>query len=107
MASSEAPAAPAATARPSVLKLAPQDNVAVALRALATGETVACDGVALVVDRAVAVGHKIAARDIAEGETIVKYNCPIGVATEPIAAGAYVHTHNVRSAYLPTYTLPA
>ena len=24
----------------------------------------------------------------------------------PIAAGAYVHTHNVESGYLPTYTLP-
>jgi len=28
------------------------------------------------------------------------------VATRAIAAGAYVHTHNVASGYLPTYTLP-
>ncbi len=88
------------------MKLAPQDNVAVALRALRTGEAVALDGATLVADRDVAVGHKIAARAIAAGETIVKYNCPIGVATQPIAAGAYVHTHNVKSAYLPTYVLP-
>ena len=32
---------------------------------------------------------------------------PIGLATQPIAAGFYVHTHNVKSGYLPTYTLPA
>jgi SAF domain len=90
-----------------LLKLAPQDNVAVALRALRAGETLALDGVALVVDRDIAVGHKIAARAIASGETILKYNCPIGIATQQIEAGAYVHTHNVKSGYLPTYTLPA
>jgi hypothetical protein len=36
----------------------------------------------------------------------MKYNCPIGSATAPIAAGDYVHVHNVASDYLPTYTLP-
>ena len=41
------------------------------------------------------MGHKLAARAIAQGETILKYNCPIGVATQPIPAGAFVHTHNV------------
>ena len=90
-----------------LMRLAPQDNVAVALRALAAGETVACDGVPLTLERDVAIGHKVAARAIAQGETILKYNCPIGLATEPIAPGAYVHTHNVKSGYLPTYTLPA
>jgi hypothetical protein len=89
-----------------VMKLAPEDNIAVALRPLVAGETVLLDGEALRVDRAIAVGHKIAARDIAPGETIVKYNCPIGLATQHVAAGAYVHTHNLRSGYLPTYTLP-
>ena len=88
------------------MKLAPQDNVAVALRALSAGDAVTVDGVALTVDRDVAVGHKVAACDIAQGATITKYNCPIGIATQPIAAGAYVHTHNVKSGYLPTYTLP-
>lgn len=89
-----------------LLKLAPQDNVAVALRPLRAGESFALDGVALAVDRDIAVGHKLAARDIPAGETILKYNCPIGVATRDITAGAYVHTHNVASSYLPTYTLP-
>jgi hypothetical protein len=92
--------------RPAVMKLAPDDNIAVALRPLRAGEAVVLDGVALTVDRDVAVGHKLAARAIAEGETILKYASPIGVATQAIAAGAYVHTHNVKSGYLPTYTLP-
>jgi altronate dehydratase small subunit len=88
------------------MKLSPQDNVAVALRVLRAGETVAFDAMPCVVDRDIAVGHKLAARAIALGETILKYNCPIGVATQPIPAGAFVHTHNVASSYLPTYTLP-
>ena len=90
-----------------LLRLSPQDNIAVALRALRAGDTVTLDGGETRVDRDIAVGHKLAARAIAQGETIVKYNCPIGVATQAIAAGAYVHTHNVASSYLPTYILPA
>ena len=90
-----------------VMKLSPQDNVAVALRPLSAGEFIALEGVVLGIERSIAVGHKLAARAIANGETILKYNCPIGIATQDIAAGAYVHTHNVKSGYLPTYTLPA
>ena len=96
-----------AAARPPVMKLAVQDNVAVALRPLRTGERIELDGAVLAVDRDVAVGHKVASCDIADGATILKYNCPIGLATRAIAAGSYVHTHNVKSGYLPTYTLPA
>ena len=88
------------------MKLAPDDNVAVALRPLSAGETILLDGGALTVDRDIAVGHKLAARAIASGDAILKYNCPIGVATCNIPAGAYVHTHNVKSGYLPTYVLP-
>ena len=89
------------------MKLSPQDNVAVALRPLSAGQSVALDGNVLSIERNIAVGHKLAARAIANGDTILKYNCPIGIATQDIAAGAYVHTHNVKSGYLPTYILPA
>ena len=88
------------------MKLGAHDNVAVALHALQAGDTVTFDGIPCIVDRDIAVGHKLAARAIAQGETILKYNCPIGVATQPIPAGAFVHVHNVASSYLPTYTLP-
>ena len=89
-----------------VMRLSPADNVAVTLRPLKSGETVVLDGVALTASRNIAVGHKLAARAIAKGEVILKYNCPIGTATRTIAPGEYVHTHNVESIYLPTYTLP-
>ena len=88
------------------MKLSPPDNVAVALRPLKAGDVVVLDGLSVMITRNIAVGHKLAARVIAEGEIIVKYGCPIGTATRAIAAGEHVHTHNVESNYLPTYTLP-
>ncbi|MBQ3234734.1 MAG: altronate dehydratase [Clostridia bacterium] len=42
-------------------------------------------------------GHKYALRDIKKGEDIIKYGNPIGHATEDIAKGAHVHTHNVKT----------
>ena len=42
-------------------------------------------------------GHKIALRDIAKGEQIVKYGEEIGVATHDIRTGEYVHVHNLDS----------
>ncbi len=91
---------------PAVMRLSPRDNIAVALRPLKAGETVVLDGVELTVERNTAVGHKVAAQPIAAGDIIVKYSCPIGRATQAIAPGGHVHTHNVESGYLPTYTLP-
>jgi len=91
---------------PAVMRLSPHDNVAVALRPLRAGESVMLDGVALAIERNTAVGHKLAAQPIAAGDVIRKYNCPIGTAKQAIAPGAHVHTHNVESNYLPTYTLP-
>ncbi len=46
---------------PPVMKLSPKDNVAVALRPLRAGESLVLDGVALTIDRNIAVGHKLAA----------------------------------------------
>jgi hypothetical protein len=39
----------------------------------------------------------------ATGAKIIKYGVPIGSATCEIAAGDHVHTHNLRSDYLPTW----
>ncbi|WP_299941726.1 UxaA family hydrolase [uncultured Nitratireductor sp.] len=55
----------------------------------------------------VTLGHKVAARDIATGERIMKYGAPIGSATAEIAAGEHVHVDNIKSDYTPTYALDA
>ena len=39
-------------------------------------------------------GHKIALRDIAKGEPIMKYGESIGAASHDIKKGDYVHIHN-------------
>ena len=43
------------------------------------------------------LGHKIALRDIAAGETVVKYGHDIGRASTAIPAGAHVHVHNLKT----------
>ena len=40
-------------------------------------------------------GHKIALRDIAPGEHIMKYGECIGAASHPISKVDYVHVHNL------------
>jgi altronate hydrolase len=87
------------------MRLSPPDNVAVALRPLKAGETVALDGAMLVIHKNIAVGHKLAARAIAKAELIVKYGCPIGTAIVAIEAGAPLHAANVETCYLPTQAL--
>ncbi len=86
-----------------VLLLAPEDNVVVACRDLDGGEEVAIDGVPLVLPEPVPTGHKLARRAIRAGERVLKYGAPIGSARVDVAAGEYVHTHNLKSDYIPSF----
>jgi altronate hydrolase len=74
------------------IRLHPNDNILVARRSIALGETV--DGVRS--QAQVPAGHKIAARAIAAGAAVKKYDTVIGVAERDIGAGEHVHTHNLR-----------
>jgi altronate dehydratase small subunit len=85
--------------------LAPEDNCVVVVRALSAGERVEIDGVDRVVGRSVTIGHKLARRAIAECEKVIKYGATIGHATAAITAGAHIHTHNLDSDYIQTFTL--
>jgi (2R)-sulfolactate sulfo-lyase subunit alpha len=44
----------------------------------------------------VPLGHKVALRNLAAGEQIIKYGVAIGRATRDIRAGEHVHVHNVK-----------
>lgn len=72
--------------RPATLRIHPSDNVAVAL--VDQGE--------------VSAGHKIALVDLTRGSEIIKYGFPIGELTEDVAAGDWVHSHNLRTALSET-----
>ena len=87
------------------LQLSPHDNVLVLTRTLNAGETIEVAGYQQSFSSPLGLGHKIAARDIATGEKIVKYGAPIGSASTGIRAGEHVHLHNMKSDYLPTFTL--
>lgn len=87
------------------LQLGPDDNVAVAVRDIAPGTEIRVNAFTITLRDAVKVGHKFALKDIATATRIVKYGAPIGRASRAIAAGEYVHTHNMESEYIPTYTL--
>jgi altronate hydrolase len=76
------------------VRLRPGDNVAIACRSVAAGETVPVEGGAVTVLARLSFGHKVALRDIGPGEPILKYGQVIGFASGPIAAGAHVHVHN-------------
>ena len=45
----------------------------------------------------VPLGHKIALKDLNEGETILKYGHDIGKVVKSIKKGEHVHVHNVKT----------
>lgn len=90
---------------PGLLRLSANDNVLVATRPVGPGAAGVNGGGALALPGAVTLGHKVAARDIAAGEKILKYGVPIGSATQDIPVGCHVHLHNMRSDYTPTHAL--
>lgn len=82
------------------IQIRPTDTVATAVENLKSGETVRISGVeegaSLLAQDEISSGHKIALRDIAQGEHILKYGEVIGEAIEDIPAGGWVHVHNCR-----------
>jgi altronate dehydratase len=79
------------------LVISARDNVATALEPLDAGRAICAGDLTIVVTEAIPRGHKIALRAIRNGEPVVKYGCPIGVASMDIAPGVHVHTHNLAS----------
>jgi altronate hydrolase len=78
-----------------ILRVHPADGVAVALEDLAAGSVLQYADGTVQLREPVARGHKLALRDHASGELVLKYGQPIGQATAPIAAGDWVHRHNL------------
>ncbi|WAH38043.1 UxaA family hydrolase [Alicyclobacillus dauci] len=80
-----------------LLQIHPDDNVAVAVTNIQSGQRVTAGGQHITVREEIPRGHKVALRHISESDLIVKYGYPIGHATQPIERGAWVHTHNVKT----------
>lgn len=43
------------------------------------------------------IGHKVALKDLAEGDTVMKYGEDIGKMVGPAGTGDHVHTHNLKT----------
>jgi (2R)-sulfolactate sulfo-lyase subunit alpha len=88
-----------------VLRIHRADNVLIVVAPVIAGDRDTIDGREIAFGQNIAIGHKVAARDIKSGEKIYKCGVPIGSAKEMIPAGGHVHLHNLKSDYIVTYTL--
>ena len=43
------------------------------------------------------IGHKVALKDMAPGDTVIKYGVDIGRVVAPIAKGQHAHVHNIKT----------
>ena len=73
------------------IKLSDADNILLAVDSANAGDKAA----EVIAKERIPRGHKMAVRHIAADEPIVKYGQTIGFARELIAAGEWVHEHNV------------
>jgi (2R)-sulfolactate sulfo-lyase subunit alpha len=43
------------------------------------------------------IGHKLAIRQLANNDTVIKYGVDIGRTVAPIAVGEHAHVHNIKT----------
>ena len=84
------------------LKINDNDNVVVALNPIPAGESIEVEAEGgrrrVTALEEIPAGHKMAICDISQGGEVVKYGFRIGNAKEDVKAGAWIHTHNIRTA---------
>jgi altronate hydrolase len=77
---------------PLTIRLNANDNVVVARAEILPGTSIPGENVAT--GASIPRGHKIATQAIPKGATVTKYDQIIGYASEDIAPGDHIHTHN-------------
>jgi altronate dehydratase small subunit len=83
---------------PRCFQIQPQDNVATLLDdANDTVRVLGAQPQEIQLLEKIALGHKVALRDIAAGEAVIKFGVLIGHASQTIQRGAWVHLHNLAS----------
>jgi altronate hydrolase len=80
----------AAKSTPRTLRLDPRDNIIVAVDPVPAGS--AAQGVTAAAR--IMRGHKMAVQPIGQGQPVLKFGQIIGFASQAIAPGSHVHTHN-------------
>ena len=87
-----------------LILLVPEDNCLIAAELLPAGETVEIEGERVTLAKTIELGHKVARRALAKDEKVVRHGASIGHVSAPVRRGEHLHTHNLESDYLPTYT---
>ena len=87
-----------------LVQLSEADNVAIAIIDLHKQDIVELNGCDLKLCDHIPTGHKVAIREIATGDKVIRCAMPIGSATANIPVGALAHVHNLKSDYTPTFT---
>src|SRR5262245_18205769 len=82
---------------PLILRIDAADNVGVATKSLAAGVQVDLGEARIDVAEAIPACHKVALLPIPERGLVCKYGFPIGEATQAVAPGSWVHTHNLHT----------
>ncbi|MBK5253728.1 MAG: altronate dehydratase [Peptostreptococcaceae bacterium] len=77
------------------IKLYQNDNVALATKNLNKGELINIDSEEIKLLNDIPNAHKIALKNFAVGDTVIKYDNSIGYVTKPILKGEWVHEHNL------------
>ncbi len=84
---------------PRAFQIQAEDNVATLMDDAAPGavEIIGAAKSNVIAVEKIARAHKIALKDIAANEAVMKFGVRIGHATQPIPRGAWVHLHNLAS----------
>ncbi|WP_345816560.1 UxaA family hydrolase [Paraburkholderia sp. PREW-6R] len=89
---------------PRLILLSPADNCLIAAARLDAGTQIEIEGEIVTLARTIDLGHKLARRQLAKDDKVLRYGAVIGHVTGAVARGEHLHTHNLESDYLPTYT---
>ena len=81
-----------------LIKINPDDNVAVAIHPLKKGENITVnDQNIITIHEDIPAGQKVALKDFNVNENIIKYGYPIGHTIIPISQGYWVNEKNIRT----------
>ena len=78
-----------------LIRIHPDDMVAVALQPLAAGTALEVEGIPVTLTEDTPMGHKVALRAIRCGEPVIKYGEEIGRVKADTPRGKWIHTHNM------------
>src|ERR1700680_5324328 len=88
-----------------LLRIHRDDNVLIVVEPIRAGDRDVIDGHEVVLTQNIAIGHKVAARNIKAEEKVYKCGVPIASAEETNPAGSHIHLHHLKRDNMTHHTL--